>query len=119
MGWQVSNFTHALLYVRPYRDNVVKFLANGQADREVERAIDSIAFAKMNDDKRDNIDYDEVCDVINAVISELDGMSRRNGRVSFDSESLEPCGQAWDYKPRARQSLLKAWVFCVGLNRQR
>jgi len=73
MGWQVSNFTHALLYVRPYRDNVVKFLANGQADREVERAIDSIAFAKMNDDKRDNIDYDEVCDVINAVISELDG----------------------------------------------
>ncbi len=27
----------------------------------------------MNDDKCDNVDFDEVCDVINAVISELDG----------------------------------------------
>jgi len=69
----MPNFTHALLYVRPFRDNVVKFMASGGADREVERAIDSLAFAKMNDDKCDNVDFDEVCDVINAVISELDG----------------------------------------------
>jgi len=69
----MPNFTHALLYVRPFRDNVVKFMASGGSDREVERAIDSLAFAKMNDDKCGNIDYDEVCDVINAVISELDG----------------------------------------------
>jgi hypothetical protein len=69
----MPNFTHALLYVRPFRDNVVKFMASGEPDREVERSIDSLAFAKMNDDKCDNVDYDEVCDVINAVISELDG----------------------------------------------
>ena len=69
----MPNFTHALLYVRPFRDFAVKFMASGEPDREVERSIDSLAFAKMNDDKRYNVDFDEVCDVINAVISELDG----------------------------------------------
>jgi len=67
----VSNFAHALLYVRPYRDNVVKFMANGQADREVERAIDSLVFAKMNVDNADH--GDDVSEVITAVMSELDG----------------------------------------------